>query len=161
MSSSGIDQDVLCLPLRLKIKAGEEIASFSDEIIVTTDDGSYGRAGLVTEPLREILDKEAVFEVLAIGPVPMMQAVSEVTRPRGVKTVVSLNPIMVDGTGMCGACRVQIAGRIKFACVDGPEFDGHQVNYRDLATRLKAYKTFEERAYREYLSELVTLEGAC
>ncbi|MBW1788696.1 MAG: sulfide/dihydroorotate dehydrogenase-like FAD/NAD-binding protein [Deltaproteobacteria bacterium] len=137
----------------------KEVASVSDEIIVTTDDGSYKRRGLVTEPLTEILNLEAVDQVIAIGPVPMMRAVSELTRSRSVKTVVSLNPIMVDGTGMCGACRVQIGGKIKFACVDGPEFDGHQVDFSDLAMRLTAYAEHENRSYRQYLSQLAKMEG--
>ncbi|MBW1816654.1 MAG: sulfide/dihydroorotate dehydrogenase-like FAD/NAD-binding protein [Deltaproteobacteria bacterium] len=137
----------------------KEVASVSDEIIVTTDDGSYKRRGLVTEPLTEILNLEAVDQVIAIGPVPMMRAVSELTRSRSVKTVVSLNPIMVDGTGMCGACRVQIGGKIKFACVDGPEFDGHQVDFSELAMRLTAYAEHENRSYRQYLSQLAKMEG--
>jgi ferredoxin--NADP+ reductase len=137
----------------------KEVASVSDETIVTTDDGSYKRRGLVTEPLKEILDAGRVDQVIAIGPVPMMRAVSEMTRPFGVRTVVSLNPIMVDGTGMCGACRVQVGGRIRFACVDGPEFDGHQVDFADLALRLTAYREHEQRSYRQYLSQLN--EAAC
>ena len=137
----------------------KEVAAVSDEIVVTTDDGSYKRRGLVTEPLTEILNLEAVDQVVAIGPVPMMRAVSELTRSRSVKTVVSLNPIMVDGTGMCGACRVQIGGKIKFACVDGPEFDGHQVDFSDLAMRLTAYAEHENRSYRQYLSQLAKMKG--
>jgi len=132
----------------------KEVASVSDETIVTTDDGSYGRHGLVTTALKAILESEKVDQVVAIGPVPMMRAVSEMTRSYGVKTVVSLNPIMVDGTGMCGACRVLINGRIRFACVDGPEFDGHEVDFSDLAMRLTAYRGYEQRSYCEYLSQL-------
>ncbi|MBW2095825.1 MAG: sulfide/dihydroorotate dehydrogenase-like FAD/NAD-binding protein [Deltaproteobacteria bacterium] len=129
----------------------EELASVSDEIIVTTDDGSYKRHGNVTEPLKELLENGKIDEVLAIGPVPMMRAVSEMTKSYNVRTQVSLNPIMVDGTGMCGACRVNIAGRIKFACVDGPEFDGHQVDFSDLQMRLTAYRKEEEQSYEQYL----------
>ncbi|MBW1781070.1 MAG: sulfide/dihydroorotate dehydrogenase-like FAD/NAD-binding protein [Deltaproteobacteria bacterium] len=129
----------------------DELASVSDEIIVTTDDGSYKRQAIVTEPLKELLERRQIDEVLAIGPVPMMRAVSEMTKKYGVKTQVSLNPIMVDGTGMCGACRVNIAGRIKFACVDGPEFDGHQVDFSDLQMRLTAYREEEKRSYEQYL----------
>ena len=128
----------------------EEIAAVSDRIIVTTDDGSYKREGLVTEPLVELLKQNAVDRVVAIGPVPMMEAVSNVTKEYGVRTVVSLNPIMVDGTGMCGACRVMIGGRTKFACVDGPEFDGHQVDFADLATRLGAYRDKENQSLAIY-----------
>jgi len=128
----------------------KELASASDEIIVTTDDGSYKRHGMVTEPLRELLEQGGIDEVLAIGPVPMMRAVSEMTKEYNVRTQVSLNPIMVDGTGMCGACRVNIAGRIKFACVDGPEFDAHQVDFSDLQMRLTAYREEEKASYEKY-----------
>jgi ferredoxin--NADP+ reductase len=128
----------------------EEVAAVSDEIIVTTDDGSYKRKGLVTEPLKELLETRKIDQVLAIGPVPMMRAVSEVTRPYGVKTVVSLNPIMVDGTGMCGSCRVSVGGKIKFGCVDGPEFDGHQVDFADLSRRLNAYQAYENQSFEKY-----------
>jgi ferredoxin--NADP+ reductase len=130
-----------------------EIAAVSDKIIVTTDDGSYMRHGLVTEPLKEFLDAGNIDQVIAIGPVPMMRAVSELSRPYGVKTLVSLNPIMVDGTGMCGACRVNIGGKTKFACVDGPEFDGHDVDFQDLTLRLTAYKAHEELALSRHLEE--------
>jgi ferredoxin--NADP+ reductase len=128
-----------------------ELASVSDEIIVTTDDGSYKRHGMVTEPLKELLEKGKIDEVLAIGPVPMMRAVCEMTKTYKVRTQVSLNPIMVDGTGMCGACRVNIAGRIKFACIDGPEFDGHQVDFSDLQMRLTAYREEEKQSYEQYV----------
>jgi ferredoxin--NADP+ reductase len=131
----------------------KEVEAVSERIIVTTDDGSYKRKGLVTEPLVEQLNQESVDRVIAIGPVPMMEAVSTITREYGVKTVVSLNPIMVDGTGMCGACRVMIGGRTKFACVDGPEFDGHQVDFGDLATRLGAYRAQERRAWNLHCEE--------
>ncbi len=130
-----------------------EIAAVSDEIIITTDDGSYKRHGLVTEPLKEFLETKKIDQVIAIGPVPMMRAVSELSRPYGVKTLVSLNPIMVDGTGMCGACRVNIGGRTKFACVDGPEFDGHDVDFQDLTLRLTAYKEHEEHALARHLKQ--------
>ncbi len=129
----------------------DEVAAVSDEIIVTTDDGSYKRKGMVTEPLKEMLDSGKIDQVLAIGPVPMMRAVSELTRTYGVKTWVSLNPIMVDGTGMCGACRVSIGGKTKFACVDGPEFDGHLVDFGDLSRRLTAYRAPETESYTQYL----------
>jgi ferredoxin--NADP+ reductase len=116
------------------------------EVVTCTDDGSYGRPGFVTEALRDALDAGGVDAVYAVGPVPMMRAVSELTRPYGVHTVVSLNSIMLDGTGMCGGCRVSIDGVTKYACVDGPEFDGHQVDYRELMDRLSTYRPFEQAA---------------
>ena len=122
-----------------------EVSAVADRCIVTTDDGSYGKCGLVTAPLRELLAecRTAFDEVVAVGPLRMMQAVCEVTRPLGVKTTVSLNPIMVDGTGMCGGCRVSVGGEPKFVCVDGPEFDGHLVDFGELAARLSAYREQE------------------
>jgi len=121
----------------------------ADELIVCTDDGSYGYHGLVTGPLQERLEQDRDLDlVIAVGPVPMMAAVAEATRPFGVHTVASLNPIMVDGTGMCGACRVTVGGETKFACVDGPEFDAHQVDFRELASRLSFYRDQEEEARR-------------
>ena len=128
-----------------------ELKSFVDELLVSTDDGSYGHKGLVTELLRDRLEKDKdVFEVVAVGPVPMMAAVAETTRPFGVKTPVSLNPIMVDGIGMCGACRVTVGGKTKFACVDGPEFDGHEVDFPELRRRLAAYREQETISIEEY-----------
>ena len=132
-----------------------EVALVSDEIVVTTDDGSYGQKGMVTGPLKEFLDNRQVGQVVAIGPVPMMKAVSELTRPYGVKTIVSLNPIMVDGTGMCGSCRVSVGGTTLLACVDGPEFDGHKVDFDDLSTRLTAYREQERAAYEIFLKEKI------
>ncbi len=117
----------------------KEMGEISDELIVTTDDGSYGRKGIVTEPLKEILDREKVGVVVAIGPLPMMRAVASTTEPYGVKTIVSLDPIMVDGTGMCGGCRVTVGGKPKFACVDGPDFDAHQVDWDELRARKSFY----------------------
>jgi len=119
----------------------DELAEFCDEVIVTTEDGSLGVKGFVTVPLGEIIEDperrpEAIY---AVGPVPMMAAITEQTRPAGIHTIVSLNPIMVDGTGMCGGCRVTVDGEIKFACVDGPEFDGHMVDFRELSVRQQAY----------------------
>jgi len=118
------------------------------EVVTCTDDGSYGRHGFVTEALKDILDAGGIDAVYAVGPVPMMRAVSELTRPYHVPTTVSLNAIMVDGTGMCGGCRVSIGGETKYACVDGPEFDGHQVNWDVLVQRQSAYKTHEKEACR-------------
>jgi len=122
----------------------KEMKAISDELLVCTDGGSYGQQGLVTDLLTQVLDEERPDLIVAIGPVPMMRAVSDMTRPYGIKTLVSLNPIMIDGTGMCGGCRVSVGGEMKFACVDGPEFDGHQVNFDELMKRLQAYRT-EER----------------
>ena len=116
------------------------------QVVACTDDGSYGRPGFVTEALKDALDAGGVDAVYAVGPVPMMRAVSELTRPYGVPTTVSLNAIMVDGTGMCGGCRVVIDGESKYACVDGPEFDGHLVDFRGLADRLATYRSFEQAA---------------
>jgi len=120
----------------------DELAAFSREVLVTTEDGSLGVKGLVTAVLGEILadPQRRPDAVFAVGPVPMMRAVAEQTRPAGIKTIVSLNPIMVDGTGMCGGCRVTVGGRIKFACVDGPEFDGHQVDFGELQQRQNTYR---------------------
>lgn len=133
-----------------------ETRALSNRCIVTTDDGSYGRRGLVTDALREVIAASAdpLDEVIAVGPLPMMRAVCELTRPLGLKTIVSLNPIMVDGTGMCGGCRVTIAGEQKFACVDGPEFDGHLVDFAELMARLLAYREQEQAAVARYAALL-------
>jgi ferredoxin--NADP+ reductase len=116
------------------------------KVVVCTDDGSYGRKGFVTDAAKEILSGEKVDIVYAVGPVPMMRAVANLTRGLGVRTIVSLNPVMIDGTGMCGGCRVSLGNETKFACVDGPEFDGHQVNFDELQDRLSTYREFEQRA---------------
>ena len=124
----------------------EKLGSVSDKLIVTTDDGSYERKGLVTEPLRELLQVAKVDRVIAIGPTVMMKFCSLTTKPFGVKTIVSLNPIMVDGTGMCGCCRVSVGGETKFACVDGPDFDGHQVDWDLLMNRQRTYLEEEKKS---------------
>jgi len=116
------------------------------EVLVCTDDGSYGRHGFVTQALEDLLAAGGIDAVYAVGPVPMMRAVSEMTRPFGVPTTVSLNAIMVDGTGMCGGCRVSIDGETRYACVEGPEFDGHRVDFGMLADRLQTYRPFEQLA---------------
>jgi len=123
----------------------DELAEFCSDVLVTTEDGSLGVKGFVTAVLGEILadDARRPQAVFAVGPVPMMRAIVEQTRPTGVKTIVSLNPIMVDGTGMCGGCRVTVGGEIKFACVDGPEFDGHVVDFDELSARLGTYERGE------------------
>lgn len=122
------------------------------EVVVCTDDGSYGRKGFVTTALDEVCRSGQVDEVYAVGPVPMMRACAEVTRPLGVKTTVSLNSIMLDGTGMCGGCRVSIDGASRYACVDGPEFDGHLVDFDSLADRLTTYREFEQEALARRLA---------
>ncbi len=119
------------------------------EVIVCTDDGSAGRRGLVTDALADVLAAGPVDAVYAVGPVPMMRACAELTRPSGVRTVVSVNSIMVDGTGMCGGCRVTVDGVTRFACVDGPEFDGHAVDFAELADRLTTYRAMEQRALEQ------------
>ena len=122
----------------------DKMKAASDELHICTDDGSYGRKGFVTDLLKEFLEKDEIKLVVGIGPVPMMKFLCELTKQYGVKTIVSLNPIMVDGTGMCGACRVNVGGETKFACVDGPMFDGHKVDWENLAMRLSSYLS-EER----------------
>ena len=122
----------------------EQMREASHDLRVCTDDGSYGHHGFVTDVLKDILDQGDVKQVVGIGPVPMMKAVSDVTKKYGVQTLVSLNPIMVDGTGMCGGCRVSVGGETKFACVDGPEFDGHLVDFDELMLRLRAYTAEED-----------------
>jgi ferredoxin--NADP+ reductase len=126
----------------------ERLGSVSDELIVTTDDGSYKRKGLVTEPLKELLQETKVDRVIAIGPTVMMKFCSLTTKPFSIKTMVSLNPIMVDGTGMCGCCRVSVGGETKFACVDGPDFDGHEVDWDLLMNRLRAYLDEEQESLK-------------
>jgi len=123
---------------------------FSDNLIVCTDDGSYGKPGFVTAALKEVLERDKPDLVIAIGPLPMMNACVETTRPYGVKTMVSLNAIMVDGTGMCGSCRVTVGGEVKFACVDGPDFDGHLVDFKELMLRQQRFKGQEARASEDY-----------
>ena len=122
----------------------EEFKAVSDNMYLMTDDGSYGEQGFVTVKLQELLEKGNQYDaVLAIGPIPMMKFVCKTTEPFGVKTMVSLNPIMVDGTGMCGGCRVSVGGEVKFACVDGPEFDGHKVDFAELMSRNTTYRERE------------------
>jgi len=128
----------------------EEMAAVSDVLLIGTDDGSLGQKALVTELLEEALQRETPGLVVAIGPVLMMKLVSDITRPRRIKTIVSLNPIMIDGTGMCGSCRVEVGGETKLACVDGPEFDGHQVNYELLMARLSAFQEEEKEALQAH-----------
>ncbi|HEY7586921.1 MAG TPA: hypothetical protein VH866_10475, partial [Candidatus Deferrimicrobiaceae bacterium] len=136
----------------------DEMRAISDQITVTTDDGSYAKKGFVTTALQELIDAGTKIDLcIAIGPVPMMRAVAEVTRPHSIKTVVSLNPIMVDATGMCGACRVSVGGKTRFVCVDGPEFDGHEVDYKELVMRNRAYLKEEKEAMDKFLHK----DGKC
>jgi ferredoxin/flavodoxin---NADP+ reductase len=128
----------------------DQMRSASHELKVCTDDGSYGHKGFVTDVLKQVLETNDIKLVVAIGPVPMMKFVSLMTQKFGVRTIVSLNPIMVDGTGMCGGCRVSVGGKTRFACVDGPEFDGHKVDYDELMRRLQAYCEEEKACYNDY-----------
>jgi ferredoxin/flavodoxin---NADP+ reductase len=129
----------------------DEFRAISDELIVVTDDGSYGRKALVTEPLKEVCSRgEKPGLAVAIGPTPMMKFCCMTTKEFDVPTVVSLNTIMIDGTGMCGGCRVEVGGETKFVCVDGPEFDGHKVNFDLMMKRMNAYKELEQEALEKY-----------
>ena len=133
----------------------KELRGISDEYFITTDDGSYGMKGIVTNALDNYLKKDPnVKGVYAIGPIIMMKAVSDFTKPLGISTYVSLNPIMMDGTGMCGACRVSVGGETKFACVDGPEFDGHKVDFEELMTRNRSYMDLEKVSFDRFNEEL-------
>jgi ferredoxin/flavodoxin---NADP+ reductase len=133
----------------------DEMKALSDEFIVTTDDGSYGRKALVTDPLKEICSRSPKPDLaVCIGPPVMMKFCAAATLPFGVPTVVSLNTIMIDGTGMCGGCRVTVGGETKFVCVDGPEFDGHKVDFDGMMSRLRAYKDVEEEAHHQCHLEL-------
>ena len=129
----------------------EEMKKVSDRLIVATDDGSYGFHGFVSTVLQNLIDAgEKIDRVYAIGPVPMMRVLANLTRPYGIKTIVSLNPIMVDATGMCGACRVSVGGKTKFTCVDGPEFDGHEVDFDLLTKRLRMYQGQEKQSFEAH-----------
>ena len=139
----------------------DEFKEVADHFILMTDDGTYGRHGLVTQPLQELLEAGEQFdEVLAIGPVPMMKFVCKTTEPFGVRTSVSLNPIMIDGTGMCGGCRVTVGGETKFACVDGPEFDGHKVDYEELMSRNGTYREREAEVARDHVCRMEAMGKA-
>ncbi len=130
----------------------DEMKAVSNEAYITTDDGSYGFHGFVTDMLSKLLDEGKKLDfVLAIGPIPMMRAVAEVTRPHNINTVVSLNPILIDGTGMCGGCRVIVGGETKFACVDGPEFDAHAVDFKNLIDRNRMYVDYEKKSLESFL----------
>ena len=132
----------------------KEFRAFADEVIIMTDDGSYGKKGLVTQGIEEIIEKEKVNLCVAIGPAVMMKFVALLTQKFNIHTIASLNTIMVDGTGMCGACRVSVGGQTKFVCVDGPEFNAHEVDFDEMLKRLNAYKQAEQLAYARYLETL-------
>jgi ferredoxin--NADP+ reductase len=137
----------------------EEMKAVSDEAYITTDDGSYGFHGFVTDMLQKLIEEKTNIDfVLAIGPIPMMKAVAEVTKPYGIKTVVSLNPIMIDGTGMCGGCRVSVGGKVQFACVDGPEFDAHEVDFKNLIDRNRMYVEYEKKSLEKFEHECRLLQ---
>lgn len=128
----------------------DEFHQASDKCMIMTDDGSYGRKGLVTDALRELIQSgEEYDEVIAIGPLVMMKFVCRLTKEFNIKTIVSMNPIMIDGTGMCGGCRLSVGGKTKFACVDGPEFDGHEVDFDEALARAATYREFERTAYEK------------
>ena len=131
----------------------EQIREFSDEVIIMTDDGSYGKKGLVTHGMEEIIKREKIDLAVTVGPAIMMKFVALLTKKYKIHTLASLNTIMVDGTGMCGACRVTVGGKTRFVCVDGPEFDAHKVDFDEMLSRLSAYKKQEEQAYKHYIDK--------
>ncbi|OQA56333.1 MAG: Dihydroorotate dehydrogenase B (NAD(+)), electron transfer subunit [Candidatus Omnitrophica bacterium ADurb.Bin277] len=150
LSEMGVEVDLI-LGARNKdlVILEDKFRTFCKNIYITTDDGSYGMKGLVTDKLKELIEKGVKYdEVIAIGPLVMMKFVSLLTKQYGIKTSVSLNPVMIDGTGMCGGCRVTVGGETKFVCVDGPDFDGHRVDYDELMRRQGMYKTEESHACR-------------
>ena len=130
----------------------EQMREHSDEVIIMTDDGSYGKQGLVTNGMEEVIQREQVDLAVTVGPAVMMKFATMLTRKYNIPTVASLNTLMVDGTGMCGACRVSVGGKTKFVCVDGPEFNAHEVDFDEMLLRLDSYKTSEAEAYENYLS---------
>mgnify|MGYP002510097881 FL=1 len=158
----GIDADVIVgAKTKELLILEEEMKNVAGNLYVTTDDGSYGRSGMVTQTITDLVNEGNHYDVcVAIGPMIMMKFVCKLTKELGLPTIVSLNPIMVDGTGMCGACRVTVGGKVKFACVDGPEFDGHQVNFDEAMQRQQIYKTAEGRAFLK-AKEGDTHHGGC
>lgn len=137
----------------------DEMKAASDNLILTTDDGSNGNKGFVTDALRKNIEDGAGYDlVIAIGPLPMMRAVCNLTKEFNIKTIISMNPIMIDGTGMCGGCRLTVGGKTKFACVDGPDFDGHEVDFDEAIKRTRTYSDMEKESAREYNCRL--MEGA-
>ncbi|MBE5868149.1 MAG: sulfide/dihydroorotate dehydrogenase-like FAD/NAD-binding protein [Lachnospiraceae bacterium] len=158
----GIDADVIVgAKTKDLILLEKEMEAVSGNLYITTDDGSYGRSGMVTQTLKDLVAEGKTYDIcVAIGPMIMMKFVCLLTKELGIPTIVSLNPIMVDGTGMCGACRVTVGGKVKFACVDGPEFDGHAVDFDEAMKRQQIYKTAEGRAYLKE-KEGDTHHGGC
>ena len=155
LHNAGVEVDVIA-GFRSKdiVILEDEMRAVSANYYITTDDGSYGTKGFVTNKLQELIYSGNNYDaVIAIGPVPMMKFVCAVTKPYGIKTIVSLNPIMIDGTGMCGGCRVRVGGKIKYACVDGPDFDGHEVDFDELMHRNTAYREIEQHD-REHICRL-------
>ena len=154
--AEGIEVDVIA-GFRSKdiVILEDEFKAVSDHCYIMTDDGSYGEQGFVTVKLKELIDSGVHYDaVIAIGPIPMMKFVSKTTEPYHIKTIVSLNPIMIDGTGMCGGCRVTVGGKMKFACVDGPDFDGHKVDFDEVIARNATYKEHEAKAKEKHLCRL-------
>ena len=137
----------------------DEMRAYSDELIIMTDDGSKGKQGLVTQGMEEVIQREKVNEAIVIGPAVMMKFAALTTKKYDIPTLASLNTIMVDGTGMCGACRVSVGGKTEFVCVHGPEFNAHEVNFDEMLSRLKAYKAKETKGYAEYLESLQVLSN--
>lgn len=162
LHAAGIPVDVIAgFRSRELVILEEEFSRNCRNLYLTTDDGSYGEQGFVSTKLQSLLDAGEPYDLaIVIGPVPMMRAVAEVTRPRNIKTIVSLNPIMVDGTGMCGCCRVTVAGQTRFACVDGPDFDGHQVDYDELMRRNALYREQERTAAKDHACRMERLAQA-
>lgn len=139
----------------------DELEEVSDNLYITTDDGSNGNKGFVTDVLKDLIEKGNNYDmVIAIGPLVMMKAVSELTRPYGIKTIVSMNPVMIDGTGMCGGCRLTVGGETKFACVDGPDFDGHLVDFNEAMRRQGMYKDFEKTSEKNHECKLGGMRNA-
>lgn len=160
LANRGVDVDVIIGGSEAQyVLLADEFKKFCKNVYIATDDGSLGTKGFVTNVLSDLIEKgESFDEVIAIGPVPMMKAVVNVTKPKNIKTSVSLNPIMIDGTGMCGCCRVSVDGKIKFACVDGPDFDGLQVDFDELMLRQRMFKE-EEHTVSENANRMCNLMG--
>lgn len=160
LANRGVEVDVIIGGREAQyVLLADEFKKFCKNVYIATDDGSLGTKGFVTNVLSDLIEKgEQIDEVIAIGPVPMMKAVVNVTKPKNIKTSVSLNPIMIDGTGMCGCCRVSVDGKIKFACVDGPDFDGLQVDFDELMMRQKMFKE-EEHTVNENANRMCNLMG--
>lgn len=162
MNAHGIQADVIVgAKTKDLLILEKEMEAVAGNLYITTDDGSYGRSGMVTQTISDLVGEGKKYDIcIAIGPMIMMKFVCKLTKELEIPTIVSLNPIMVDGTGMCGACRVTVGGKVKFACVDGPEFDGHQVNFDEAMQRQQIYKTAEGRAYLK-AKEGDTHHGGC